>query len=369
MSSRVFLASAIGLFAVACSDHPTPSQPSASGPSASPAATSSVTVPRPVAPAAGVVVRNADQPVTLIAGNAVITGGASGAYTFEVAADAGFASKVYAKSGVSEGSGGQTSLTIDRLGAGTDYYWHARAEGGGTTGPFSAPVKFTIGPAVTLGPPTPVSPANGTISIGWPTFTVNNSARTGPVAGVAYRFEIATNATFTPVAIAANVVETTNQTSFTPPSTQTVAPQTVLFWRATALDVVNAVSSPASEVRNFTYSNPTRQSLLAAQQGLTLWPGVQPPGTNGKAAMGGNWDVQTVRSFDGVTFVSPTLEELQVFDLIDRGFDPDAAIVWMRSNGYPTAAAYYPSVAVIGFPYEYMALVAGKWDLVIRVGA
>jgi hypothetical protein len=366
MNTRVFLIGSLGLIVAGCSDHTsTPSQPSTS---AAASVSSSVTVPRAVTPAVGAVIRNSEQPVTLVIGNAVVTGGASSSYTFEVATDQAFGTKVYAKSGVTEGSGGQTSLAIERLAAGTDYFWRARAEGGGTAGPYTSARAFTIGPAVSLGTPTPVSPANGTTSVGWPTFVVNNAAKSGPVGTVTYRFEVSTSSIFASILVSGFVAETPNQTSFTPPSSVTVPAQSVLFWRATALDAANAVSSPASEVRSFTYSNPTRQGLLASQQGLTLWPGVQPPGTNGHAQMGANWDVQTFRSFDGVTFVSPPLEELQLFDLMDRGFDPDAAIVWMRTNGYPTTASYYPAVAVIGFPFEYLALVNGKWDVVLRVG-
>ena len=49
--------------------------------------------------------------------------------------------------------------------------------------------------------------------------------------------------------------------------------------------------------------------------------------------------------------------------------EPDGAIGWIRSNGYPTAAVWYPSVAAIGFPFQYMALIRGAWELVVRVGA
>ena len=51
------------------------------------------------------------------------------------------------------------------------------------------------------------------------------------------------------------------------------------------------------------------------------------------------------------------------------GYDVDSAINWMRSNGYPTTAVWYPSVAAIGFPFQYMALIRGEWELVVRVGA
>jgi hypothetical protein len=85
--------------------------------------------------------------------------------------------------------------------------------------------------------------------------------------------------------------------------------------------------------------------------------------------MGDGWGVGNPVSFTGVTFVSPPLEELQVFDLLDRGMDPQAAIDWMHSNGYATQAAYYPSVAVIGFQYQYLALISGAWNVVLKVGA
>ena len=54
---------------------------------------------------------------------------------------------------------------------------------------------------------------------------------------------------------------------------------------------------------------------------------------------------------------------------MDLGYDVDSAIDWMRSNGYPTIAVWYPSVASIGFPFQYMALIRGEWELVVRVGA
>jgi hypothetical protein len=85
--------------------------------------------------------------------------------------------------------------------------------------------------------------------------------------------------------------------------------------------------------------------------------------------MGANWDIATLVSWNGDRFTKPSIEELRVFDLIDRGMDPGAAIEWMKSNGYPSVAGWYPSVQAIGFPYTYLALIGGSWDLVVRVGA
>ena len=100
--------------------------------------------------------------MTLVVGNAVLTQSAAATYTFEVSTDSGFSTKAYSKTGVAAGASGQTSLTIDKIAAGTSYFWHARAEGGGTVGPFSAPRTFTIGPAIVIDSATLVSPISGT---------------------------------------------------------------------------------------------------------------------------------------------------------------------------------------------------------------
>jgi hypothetical protein len=68
-------------------------------------------------------------------------------------------------------------------------------------------------------------------------------------------------------------------------------------------------------------------------------------------------------------FVSPQIDQLQIFDLLDRGLDPQSAIDWMHANGYQTIAAYYPAVSVIGFQYSYLALINSQWTVVIKAGA
>jgi hypothetical protein len=320
-----------------------------------------------VSPAAGAVIRNADQPVTLVVANATVTSG-SATYTFEVSTDAAFASKAYSKSGVAQ-TATQTALTIDRLAAGADYYWRARADASGTSGPFSAARKLSIGPAVQIDPPTLLSPTNGAATPGWPGFTVRNSTRTGPAGTIVYRFDIATSNSFANIVLTSTVAEGNTNTSFVPPSSTAAPPQNTLVWRVTAIDQTNNVSSPVSAIQTFTFTPPTQQAILATQQGLVLWPAAQPTGSNGLAHMGPGWQLQTIRSFDGVTFTSPPIESLRLFDLLDRGYDPNSAIAWMQQNGYPSTAAWYASVASIGLPYQYMALIGGSWELVTRVGA
>ena len=114
---------------------------------------------------------------------------------------------------------------------------------------------------------------------------------------------------------------------------------------------------------------------MANQLNVVLWPGTQPPGAVGHATMGDNWQVQTLHYLPGnVFFQSPDVEMLRIFDLLDRGLDPDGAIGWMKTNGYPTAALWYPppEKAVIGLQYVYIAsrnkvFVNGTWEIVLRV--
>jgi hypothetical protein len=136
------------------------------------------------------------------------------------------------------------------------------------------------------------------------------------------------------------------------------------------IDPINIVASPATAAQSFTWgAPPSAAQTMAKLEGVTLWPGAQPPGTTGHATLGNFWDVAQVVSFNGVSFLSPTIDEIQVFDLLDRGMDPQSAIDWMHANGYSTDAAWYSSVAVIGFDYEYMALINGAWNLVLKAGA
>jgi hypothetical protein len=316
-------------------------------------ATASIGAPRPLSPANGAQIKNSDQPVTLVAQNALITLGGAGTYTFEVATDPAFATKVQVKDGVAEGSG-QTLVKLDPLAAATDYYWHVRATGGGTTGVFGPAFKFTIGPLIAINPPAPLSPSNGAQTSGQPTLTVVNATRSGPTGAIVYRFDISTSPTFATVALSNTVGEGPTQTSFTPATSLVI--NVTYYWRVVAIDSASGTSSPASATQSFSTTNP-------------LWPGVQPPGTNGHAIQGNGWGQTTIVSFTGVTFTSPTVEELRIFDLLDKGFDPDGALAWMNSNGYPTSAVYYSSVDAIGFQFQYLARIGGAWSLVTRVGS
>jgi hypothetical protein len=344
---RAALGLVLSLTVIACS----PAQPSAV-----------VGLPTPLLPIGDAVLSFSSQPIVLVTQNATISGTISPTYTFEVATDSAFAAtKVQTKDNVAQGGSGQTSVALDSLATGKDYYWHVRAQGGGTTGAFSSTSKFTV---VALTPPTPVSPANGTVVGSWPTLTVANVQSSGPTGPLGYQFDISTSASFTTITVTGSVAETATQTSFTP-SGQAPASAMTFYWRATATDLSNGAKSPSSAAQSFTLSI-SQAGAIAAQEGQPLWPGVQPPGNNGSARLGDSWNVQTVISFHGATHVTPTIDELRVFDLLDRGFGAQGAIDWINSHGYFTNAAWYASAQVVGFDYEYIAFINGRWDLVFK---
>ena len=217
---------------------------------------------------------------------------------------------------MAEGANGQTSVKLDALPASSDYYWHVRATGGGTAGVFGSVFKFTIGPAITLSAPLPIAPLTGgaVLTSFRPTFRTANAAKTGTNNPVTYKFEISTASSFPSTVTSATISEGNGETDFTP--SVDLPANTNLFWRVTAIDAVDGISSAASAVQTFSINPPPSQaSLVAAQLRVELWPGVQPPGTNGHAVMGCDWTVEPLVSFDGVSYQNPPLDELQIFDL------------------------------------------------------
>jgi hypothetical protein len=317
-------------------------------------------------PADGAVIADAAQPVVLTVDNAVVTGSTRATYTFQVASDAGFAAIVQTKSSVAAGTGGRTSIALDALPSAAQYYWRARADAGSTSGAFGPTWSFSIGAAVTLGVPIPVGPLSGATSATRPTFTVQNVTRSGPAGPITYTFQVSTSETFTDTVASGKVSEGSSTTSFTPADELASGP--VYYWRATAADDADGVTSAPSGVQSFTVRTSPAQQLATAE-GITLWPGVQPPGVPGHVVLGDGWSVGPRVSYWGEPYVSPTITVLQILDLLDRGMPAGDTIGWLRSHGYETDAAWYPDIEVFGFIYDYMALVEGHWHLVRRVGA
>jgi hypothetical protein len=357
------LAAVVALAASGCTTG-SPAQPSTAGSGTG----TSIIAPAGFSPANAAAVAFNAQPVKLTVTNAVSTTGAPLTYTFEVAYDAGFSSKVQTKDSVAAGSNGQTTAALDALLPGNKYYWHARAQGAGTTGVFGPTFSFTMGAQVTLAAPAAVSPLTGAFWGTTAALTVTNAAKSGPVGPITYKFDVADSAAFTNLVATGTVGEGAGKTAYTPAG---LATGRVYYWRATAADAANAVTSAPSATQSFTSIVPTLQAQFAAQEGIVIWPGVQPTGTYGHVTFGDGWAVQNRTSHEGVRYVSPALDELRMIDLLDLGYDVPSAIAWQRANGYPTSAAYYvvgtPPTPVVGFAYDYFSLDYGYWNITFRV--
>jgi hypothetical protein len=250
--------SALALLAIttACTKA-TPTRPSEATASGQTAAVTdavtgvTLTAPTLVSPSANQQFKFAEQPITLTVANALSTGTTALTYTFEVASDAAFASKVFSKDGVAAGSA-QTSLKIDTLPgpAAKSYFWRARVSSGSLTGPYSAVRGFGIGAAVTLSTPVQVSPGPGATVGGQPTLTVNNVQRTGPAGQLAYRFEVSNSAAFGSVLAVATATEQGGGT--TSATINASLGNGNYFWRAQASDPSNAITTPFTAASPFT---------------------------------------------------------------------------------------------------------------------
>ena len=184
-----------------------------------------ISAPRLLEPAQGFKFRENQQPIKLVIENSNTNGVRPITYIFEVAADSGFATKVFARSGVMPGEGGRTSVQVDALELGRSYYWRARADDGANASVFSS-AEFSVLPRAVLNAPTPGSPANGeTVATRRPTLRLNNANRNEAVGPVAYYFNVALDQAFTQVVwVAIAVPEGCGRTRITT-STCTVTTQ------------------------------------------------------------------------------------------------------------------------------------------------
>jgi hypothetical protein len=209
-----------------------------------------ISAPNPLAPRDGFRVFNDQQPITLTANNAQTNGVRPLYYLFEVASDAGFATKVFTQDKIQPGSDGRTIVRLSQnLASGRTYYWRSKAHDGANEGPYSPHASFEIVMPVSFQAPVPTTPINGFGVPGpRPTFTWINASRTGtPIGTVDYEIEAADNGAFTP--------KVTHMVSETPGSqTSVVLPPDLnlgkhYFWRVRARD--NTTIGPWSGIQDF----------------------------------------------------------------------------------------------------------------------
>ena len=192
-----------------------------------------ITAPSVLQPSQGFKFRDTQQPITLMVQNAATSGVRPLSYSFDVAADSSFNTKLFSRSGVAPGSDGKTSVQLDLLGIGHTYYWRVRAEDGANTGPYTTS-SFEIQPKPSVNAPALLSPINNAqITGATATLTVANASWAGPVGGLSYEFQVARDQAFASLASAGIVLEGNGQTTFV---TAALAGPATYYWRARASD-------------------------------------------------------------------------------------------------------------------------------------
>jgi hypothetical protein len=205
-----------------------PLSPSVAGPIAG----VDISAPRLLEPTQGFKFKENQQPIKLVIENSITTGVRPVSYIFEVASDADFNNKVFARSGVAQGDG-RTSVQIDALELGRPYYWRARADDGANSSTF-ATAGFEVLPRAVLTVPTAASPTNNAaVNERRPTLRINNSQHNSAVGDVSYFFMVSKDQAFTQI-IATGVVGEGGVTQWTVDRDLDYA--WTHFWRVRATD-------------------------------------------------------------------------------------------------------------------------------------
>lgn len=206
-----------------------PLSPSVAGPIAG----VEISAPRATEPAPGTKLKHSQQPIRLTVANANTNGMRPLSYTFEVASDSAFQSKVFARSSVTPGTNGNTTVTLEPLIVGKGYYWRARAEDGANTGPFVM-ASFEVLPQPELSVPTLLSPINNErVGSLRPTLTAAPSTRNAAVGPLTYEGQVAIDVAFAQIIAAGSATESGGHVTFVPTE---LLPNHQHFWRVRATD-------------------------------------------------------------------------------------------------------------------------------------
>jgi hypothetical protein len=193
-----------------------------------------ITAPKLLEPQQGFRFKENQQPIRLLIENASSSGVRPLSYTFEVSGEAEFGTTLFARSGVTPGDGGRTSVQVDRLALGRAYYWRARAQDGANTGPFLSS-QFEVLPSPLLTVPAAISPVNNErVTDRRPTLRIRNSDKNAAVGGVSYHFMIAKDQAFTQVAASAMINEENGETRWT--ADRDLDYNVTHFWRVRGTD-------------------------------------------------------------------------------------------------------------------------------------
>ena len=221
-----------------------PLSPSVAGPIAG----VEISAPRAMEPAPGTKLKHSQQPIRLTVANANTNGVRPLSYTFEVASDSAFQTKVFARSSVTPGTNGNTTVTLEPLVVGKGYHWRARAEDGANTGPFVT-ASFEVLPQPELGAPGLISPIdNVRVTSLQPTLLMAAPSRNAAVGPLIYDLQVSLDAAFSQVVSIGRFPEAGGQSTFTPSSDLPASRQ--YFWRVRASD--GETTSAWSPTQTFT---------------------------------------------------------------------------------------------------------------------
>ena len=221
---------ALGLVGCEATKSENPLSPAVAGPLAG----VDITAPRLLEPTQGFKVKESQQPLKLLIENSTTSGVRPITYVFEISTDEGFQAKVYARSGITPGDGGRTSVTVDRLDLGRAYYWRVRAEDGANASGYST-ASFEVLPKPLLNPPGQIAPVNGeTTSSRRPVLSIGSPERNSAIGVVHFNIQVSTDAAFTAIVASGIREESGRATEFVPDGD--LAANTVHFWRVSASD-------------------------------------------------------------------------------------------------------------------------------------
>ena len=174
-----------------------------------------ITAPKLLEPSQGFRLKENQQPIKLMIENSSSSGVRPVSYIFEVASDLDFNTKVFARSGVTPGENGRTSVQIDALELGRTYFWRVKADDGANASTY-ATADFSLLPRPVLTRPSAASPVDGAVqTTRTPLLRLNNSTHNEAVGDVSYFFVVARDQAFTQIVATGVVPEGSGVTQWT----------------------------------------------------------------------------------------------------------------------------------------------------------
>jgi hypothetical protein len=221
---------------------------------AGPIAGVTITTPNLLEPGQDWQIRLRDQPVRLMIQNADTSGVRTLTYTFEVAADSGFSSIVFKRTGVAAGAGITTLQLPDALATGRTYWWRARAEDGANVGDYSKVVSFIAVAPVELGPPAAAAPS-GVILTTEPEFKINAGTKAGPSERIVHYLQVSNDPAFASIAWTFVIDDAGSQTTVA--QNYSFLNNHTYYWRVQTKDLGDSQAASAwSSVQVFTTAEP-----------------------------------------------------------------------------------------------------------------